>query len=203
MEIVEKISQSARNSIEAPTRDGNRGKRDGSREEQAVQEAAENRGEGAPRDEAVEFLGGAEEADSRVKTGEESGEEEKKRQNGREEVDGRFEMEKREGNRVGLRVSALKQGKNRDDAMEKWSFEKATMRFRRSFWFCLHQASQKGKLEVRNHRVLLRERRPRDPQEQFRLCLRGVSSVRPGGRAKAAGKTANTGPRAAARRRRT
>lgn len=203
MEIVEKMSQSAWNSIESPTRDGNRGERDDSREEQAVQEAAENRGESTPRDEAAEFLGGAEVADSRVKTGEKAEEKKKKRQNGRDEIDGRFKMEEREGNRVGLRVSALKKTKNRDDAMEKWSFEKETMRFRRSFWFCLHQSTQKGKLEVRNHRVLLRERRPRDLQEQFRLCLRGVSSVRPGGRARAAGKTANIASRAAGRRRRT
>ena len=203
MEIVEKMSQSAWNSIEAPTRDGNRGKRDRSREEQAVQTAAQNRGEGAPGDESVEFLGGAEEADSRVETGEEAGEEEKERQNGREEVDGRFEVQEREGERVGLGVSALESRKNRDDAMERWSFEKATMRFRRSFWFCLHQSAQKGKLEVRHHRVLLRERRPRDLQEQFRLRFRGVSSVRPGGRARAAGRTANIAPRAAGRRRRT
>lgn len=203
MEIVEKMSQSAWNSIESPTRDGNRGYRDDSREEQAVQTAAQNRGEGAPRDEAAEFLGRSEEADPRVKTGEEAEEKKKKRQNGRDEIDGRFKMEESEGNRVGLRVSALKRTKNRDDAMEKWSFEKETMRFRRSFWFCLHQSTQKGKLEVRNHRVLLRERRPRDPQEQFRLCLRGVSSVRPGGRARTAGKTANIASRAAGRRRRT
>ena len=197
------MSQSARNSIESPTRDGNRGKRDDSREEKAVHEAGQNRGEGAPRDEAVEFLGRAEEADSRVKTGEEADEEKKKRQNGREEVDGRFKMQEREGNRVGLRVSAVKSEKNRHDAMERWSFEKATMRFRRSFWFSLHQLAQKGKLEVRNHRVLLRERRLHDLQEQFRLRFRGVSSVPPGGRARTAAKTANIASRAAGRRRRT
>ena len=40
VEIVEKTAQSAWNSIEGPTRDGNRGERDDNREEKAVQAAA-------------------------------------------------------------------------------------------------------------------------------------------------------------------
>lgn len=43
-------------------------------------------------------------ADSRVKAGEEAEEKQKKRQNGDEEIDGRFKMQEREGIGVGLRV---------------------------------------------------------------------------------------------------
>ena len=63
---------------------------------------------------------------------------------GDEEIDGRFKMQEREGIGVGLRVSAVKTTKNRDDAMVKWSFEKETRRFRSSFWFCLPSIPSKG-----------------------------------------------------------
>ena len=83
-------------------------------------------------------------ADSRVKAGEEAEEKQKKRQNGDEEIDGHFKMQEKEGIGVGLRVSAVKTTKNRDDAMVKWSFEKETRRFRSSFWFCLPSIPSKG-----------------------------------------------------------
>ena len=94
-----------------PTRDGNRGYRDQRREEEAVDAAGENRGEGAPGDEEVEFGGGAKKARAGVEAGGDAEEQTEQREQRAEEIERRFEVQR--GNRGAQAARASVGEKNR------------------------------------------------------------------------------------------